>query len=279
MRGSFLVVMTLFLAGCADGGGGEEAEPEAFQEIGDVASDKGLILGVVVNQDIVPVEGAIVTLLASGDATTTDEEGAFIFEDLEPGTYFMETTAPAHNTVQSSVEVEAGKRPPAHQIRLIFTPPPVPHVEEIPWNFFMDASANANGNRVVLGNFLGSGTFGATLEFEANVTWVQSELTWDYAQPLAERMRMQTNVQEAGNGVANCVAQSASPAICSFGSDPDVNISNVTAAGYTLYVAPGELAPVGATIGQELTLFLHVFHGFEPREGWQFGADGAHPIP
>lgn len=269
-----LLLLAALLAGCADDGASEPEEPEAFQEIEQTDKDKGVIRGVVVNQNIEPVEGATVTLVGQDLSEQTDEDGAFVFTDLEPGTYFMEVSAAAHNTVQSSADVVAGvAKPKAVQVRLIFTPPPVPYVEEIPWRFWMDASANVGGNRVVLGNVLGEGTFGATLDYETNVTWVQSELSWSYQQPLAEIMRLQTNVQHAEGNIASGAAQGPSPIHVAFGDDEDV--SNAVKSGYTLYVGPGTTAPVGVTAGQELQLFLHVFHHFAPPSGWTFSSDGA----
>lgn len=115
------VVFLMVLAGCADPAPAEE-EPDDFGDV-DVRVDErsGAILGVVVNDAVVPVEGATVTLQRQSGAVerTTDAQGRFVFDGLEPGTYFLTASKQYHESVQFSAEVEPGvAQPPAVKVQL-----------------------------------------------------------------------------------------------------------------------------------------------------------------
>lgn len=104
-----LAACVLLLAGCA-----APPEPQAPAGVGpdliiDEGSSRGAIAGVVVDQAIRPLGQATVTLVGQSVNRTTDAGGLFAFEDLEPGTYFLATTAEHHDAVQTSVEVQAGE--------------------------------------------------------------------------------------------------------------------------------------------------------------------------
>ncbi|MHB1262253.1 MAG: carboxypeptidase-like regulatory domain-containing protein [Thermoplasmatota archaeon] len=108
-----LLLLASLLAGCADGGG--EVAPtddvQQFDDLGVEATETtGIILGVVVDASITPIAGATVTLTSVQPSVTqkTDSQGRFAFEDLEPGTYLLQTTHPQFASAQSSAEVVAG---------------------------------------------------------------------------------------------------------------------------------------------------------------------------
>jgi hypothetical protein len=101
------------------------------EELGLVATETtGVILGVVVDDAIRPIKGADVTLEgASGGAKkeTTDEQGRFAFDALEPGTYFLKVSSLQFSPAQTSVEVVAGDEdPPVTRVLLtrLFTQSP-----------------------------------------------------------------------------------------------------------------------------------------------------------
>lgn len=111
------IVIALTLAGCSDSGG------ETVDDGPDVktGSDVGAISGVVVSEAVVPIPEAQVTV---DDVTvTTDGEGVFVFEDLDPGTYFVSVSAEEYLSVQSSVDIEAGK---VAKMRLLLPIDPTP---------------------------------------------------------------------------------------------------------------------------------------------------------
>lgn len=92
----------LALAGCSEAT--DPAEPPGG---GDEFAGADL-RGVVVDQSIAPIEGATVTLVATGAETTTNEAGAFAFDGLEAGTYFLRAGHPFYSEAQVSAEVNPG---------------------------------------------------------------------------------------------------------------------------------------------------------------------------
>lgn len=52
-----------------------------------------------------PVAGAQITLHGEGKETSTDEDGAFSFEALEPGTYTLTASAEGYEEWEQEVEV------------------------------------------------------------------------------------------------------------------------------------------------------------------------------
>lgn len=71
----------------------------------------GVIRGLVVDQSVVPVQGALVTL-SGGRNTTSDEAGQFNFTDLAPGDYFLSVGKPGFTGAQVSATVVAGVAAP-----------------------------------------------------------------------------------------------------------------------------------------------------------------------
>lgn len=102
------------LAGCAD-----EAAPapeeDGFAGFGLEASEtEGVVRGVVVDESIVPVADADVTLSVPGDerVAATDGEGRFAFGRVPAGTYLLNVSSLLHLPVQTSVTVEPGVAEP-----------------------------------------------------------------------------------------------------------------------------------------------------------------------
>jgi hypothetical protein len=111
------------LAGCANSGTPEDEIPDpGFEDIDlKVTETTGAIRGIVVDERIVPIPGAMVVATGAGQEKTaeTDEEGRFVFAGLEPGTYFLAASSPLHKGSQTSAEVVAGvAEPPLTRILL-----------------------------------------------------------------------------------------------------------------------------------------------------------------
>ena len=80
-----LLLLAVTLAGCSDGEAPAPEPDESFQPVV-TDSDLGAISGVVVDEAILPVVGATVTVQGLGLTTETNEGGQFVVEELEPGT-------------------------------------------------------------------------------------------------------------------------------------------------------------------------------------------------
>lgn len=101
---AWMLALAVALAGCAGTQGTDDC-PECDEP--DAVADTG-ITGVVVDQAVVPVPDASVTLVPGNITTTTDGDGAFSFLDLSPGSYFVQVSKELFDPVQSQATVAAG---------------------------------------------------------------------------------------------------------------------------------------------------------------------------
>ncbi len=114
------MVVAVALAGCSDAPVAVDDTPPAK-----TTSTTGAIAGIVVDGSISPIVGSSVRIDALGLETTVDEDGAFVFEDLEPGVYFINADATDHISAQTSATVVAGEVSKA-RLQLVYSPVPVP---------------------------------------------------------------------------------------------------------------------------------------------------------
>jgi hypothetical protein len=143
-----LMLSTLLLAGCS-GGDPKTAADDAddFKDLGVApTATTGVILGVVVDASISPIEGAKVQANGAGAAVeaTSDAEGRFAFGDLQPGTYLLKITHLLYTPAQTSTEVVAGEADPAVtriQLERLFTQDP--YSETLKFEGFIACGFNA----------------------------------------------------------------------------------------------------------------------------------------
>ena len=142
-----LLLFTTALAGCADDGGGGTGTTGGEEPPTVVATETtGGIRGVVVDEAIVPVADAVVTIDSTGESVETDERGTFVFSGLQPGTYFVTATHPLYDTVQQNVVVEAGvEKPPAVRFQLTRLISETPYLTTMQFNGYIFCSANIVG--------------------------------------------------------------------------------------------------------------------------------------
>lgn len=133
-----LTLLAMALAGCAEGA--TDADDADGPKV-DATETTGGIRGIVVDASIEPVAGATMQVLNTDLTTTTDEMGGFVFDRMEPGTYFVEASAPLHTTAQRSVEVEAGVRePPLVKFQLERTVTTDPYMTSLKFEGFLVCS-------------------------------------------------------------------------------------------------------------------------------------------
>lgn len=125
MRVVALFALLVLLAGCASDvpSAGPAGAAAAFDDLDVTATDtKGILLGVVVDAAIRPIDGAVIALAlpdGSKEESSTDDQGRFAFGDLDPGTYFLAVSHALYLPVQASAEVVAGEDdPPVLRVQL-----------------------------------------------------------------------------------------------------------------------------------------------------------------
>jgi hypothetical protein len=169
MRALALAVLLLsaLLAGCA------EATPPALSESAfddldvQVTATTGAIRGVVVDERIVPIQGAKIALTGSVEqSATSDAQGRFTFSNLAPGVYFLAARASLHEPAQTSVDVIAGvAEPPITKLLLTRLFSQEPFVEQVKIDGFIQCNQAGivYGSAPCITDFTGLGGVGATL--------------------------------------------------------------------------------------------------------------------
>lgn len=102
-----LVVAAAALAGCNDDA---PSGPSAGTgTTGPLASGKGAISGLLINDVFRPVPGGLVLIQELGLTATSDGSGQFTFVDLEPGAYLLRVQAEGHEAAPINVDVVEGQ--------------------------------------------------------------------------------------------------------------------------------------------------------------------------
>jgi hypothetical protein len=140
------VVIVVALAGC--GGAAPKTDDVVVVESGktveaesgkkaDEPTEKGDLVGHVLDDALRPVQGARVRLPGLEMARTTKDDGSFQFKELAPGPYFIEATATAFAPLSDVVDIQANKE---NVVRIILNRLPVqdPRHETQPFSGFAE---------------------------------------------------------------------------------------------------------------------------------------------
>ncbi len=114
-----LVVLSVAFAGCAKGSAQDVTDPQATNVIsvgGEQLEDGGSITGVITDESVLPLKGAVVGLVEVDGVAMTGENGEFAFENLAPGVYTINAARLGFSSVASRVEVLAGQPTNVHLI-------------------------------------------------------------------------------------------------------------------------------------------------------------------
>lgn len=292
--GAFTLVLAVALAGCA----GSAVTPPIQQETVDFGSVEatattGVIRGVVIDEAIRPVLGATVQIASLGANATTSDNGAFSFDGLEPGTYFLHVSKRAFTSIQTSVDVVAGvDDPPIVKVALQSVPSLQPYVDALSYSGFLSFGvaviATSIGTTVFgpLGEALGDRSIWV-VKYDALPMWAQGELVWTHTQPAGGELIWE--MTDTSNTPAGYRETTASPALAYWNTtviedhnettlDPERGIA------YRFFGGPHPLCkPIffgcGVTLQQRADAYIHNFYNFVPNEGWRFTSDGDHPVP
>lgn len=322
-----LVVATLALvlvAGCSGSGGGnpsgngstpEESQfPTSTVDVKPTATT-GIIRGVVVDQAIRPIAGVTITIAGQETSTQTNTDGAFGFEGLQPGTYFLVAHKQGYSDLQASTDVVAGVADPEIvRIKLLADPSSLAFVVPYVFNGYIECSTLTVVVGAPLCDFLpNTGVIPddnnrVFYTFERPPTRVQSEMVWKSNQQLGDKMKMShafpctygpsNNVCDHGyEDSSPIVVISNDTTLAMAGSNYPAGRASIEGIGWgngTDFQArvfagnsvvpdevPNPFWGVGVVFEQPFDIYTHVFYGYEPPEGWTFGtdSDGEAPAP
>ena len=305
---AWLAVAAMLLSGCA--GGNETVEEGDVVELVDVqaTADTGIIRGVVVDSAIRPIVGALVSVKAQDKTLTanTTATGAFGFEGLKAGTYFVKASKPGFTGIQTSVEVEAG----VQDVKVVKIALEVdagyvkPYYNVVKYDGFVECTSSAivvcGLPNLVTGENVTNDRFTWNQYFEDNATLIQSEMFWESTQAASTALYFEMETLEPGCTGDDTFLNSTSgdsPIHARVSHDQVVAASIGTACPiyYSIFSGdavasqagsnpvcdqppPVPCARAGATAQQPFTMVIHSFYGFQPGPAWRFSSDG-HPVP
>ncbi|MEA3136405.1 MAG: Carboxypeptidase regulatory-like domain [Thermoplasmata archaeon] len=292
MRLSPLVLaLAVVLAGCTtkDDSKANDQQLEDLFETATVGSGKGLIRGIVVDPALTPVADATVTLVNTADKTT-DENGLFLFADVEPGTYFLQVAKAGWTSVQQSVDVQADiADPPIVKVAITRVPGSEPRAETLSQDGYISCSI---GTYV---NFIDCATIEEQhsrvyFPITGEPSWVQTELTWESTQATGEWLYVVNGVcgcgenevpdvgpdrfDETNNAVSPYVTH-ADTAFLADHREAGMVVLDASASGPEPETTNGS----GIALNQRFTAYATFFYNLEPMEGWTFVGDGPYPVP
>lgn len=294
MRGiAFLATAAFLLAGCSGAGDEPTSTVDPFAEAPDLASGKGLIRGLVLTPGLVPVKGATVELPTFAPNQTTDENGAFVFSDLEPGTYFLKVSKPGWTPLQQSAEVVANEQePPILKIAIERIPGAEPRALTLRLNGYISCSIGLPVTFVDC-NTIEEQMSRLHFGIEGTPGWIQTEILWQNSQPAGDFLYViqglcscEGDIPPVGGARFDETAEARSLHVAradpeflkthEVGSDAAKElVIDVSASG----PEPDTTNGSGVAISQKFEVFATFFYNLEPDPEWTFVEDGDYPVP
>jgi hypothetical protein len=313
---ALLMSLAFALAGCTDGGGetndggGDSGGGEAPPVV--ATSTTGGIRGVVVDERITPIKGALIEVTGSDKNVTTGEDGLFAISGLEAGTYFVRASHPLFAAAQQSVDVVAGEEnPESKRILLTRTVFAEPYMQTLQYDGFIVCSVNLV---VVLSEECGEGVGvpdeecvpvtgpcvpipppGGTrvggqannnVQFDftigAGAQTVIVEKVWEYTSEAGKALYSPISTEWSclpscsGNGITSMDGES--PLYASFDNATILEeeiVPDVTIISVFTWASPSY---TGAVANQKYTDYVSVFYYVPAPEGWSFVAGDSDPF-
>lgn len=296
-----LCLLTTFLAGCSDGGGqtqddGALVSEEDFEGL-DATEDTGVIRGVVVDEAVRPIAGAVISIKSIGQNATSAESGAFGFAGLATGTYFLEVGKTGYKSIQVSADVVAGEAQPAiTKVLLVADPEMRPFFELVSFEGYLQCSVRFVVNALAACSVLPQSGDDPFVRLHPTVvpTFAQSEMIWESTQALGDGLKLQYTDDSDGGLDNYVVAVGGSPLIISANEtlmeeknvgDEDVGLYIRVFSGSVDGTKPPVCPPSGpcdgvsVVVNQSFHIYTVLFYNMLPPEGWTFGEHGEPPQP
>jgi hypothetical protein len=301
------VLLASLTAGCASNGPSDDnaTPPADFSDLDLAAtSTTGVLRGIVVDDAIRPITGAAVTLRGERpQSVTTKADGAFGFDGLDPGTYFLAVHKAGFLDVQVSADVVAGvAEPPISKVQLRSDGRPAPYAVAYTLEGIVECGTSVialcggvhDGIVIVCvatGACLPQPTndaYSAFLQLDGGVPdYVQTEMVWDSTQALGDSMDYQLRYADKttyDNGMYEGSFdgfEGPSPLLGHVSGDDaqDAELGNRTGLVFSIFSGGAQGTPLGITVEQRYTFYVHAFYGYQPPEGWRFTDSGSVPPP
>lgn len=310
MRGLLAAALAMLLvSGCTSSPDPSTADGVPAADFEDLALEAtattGVIRGIVVDAAIRPIAGAIVSLKGDAPATAeTTDDGAFGFDQLPPGTYFLSVHKVGFADVQQSADVVAGvEEPPIVKVQLVSDGKPAPFHAEYKVEGIIECGTSAvalcggvhdviviacvnTGGAVCLPQPTND-AYSAFLAIDGGTPdYLQTEMVWESTQALGNEMSYALRYAERttyDNGMYEDGFESfegPSPLRGNVSGEDmeEAELGNRTGLVFSIFSGNQEY-PVGVTLSQRYTFFIHAFYGYQPPADWRFSDEGTVPPP
>ncbi len=284
-----VTLVAVMFAGCSESE--KPAAKDSFSEDLDqdlkATATTGIIRGVVIDETITPVADASVRLLSQEKETTTDANGAFGFDGLQPGTHFMEIKRFGYGTVQSSADVTAGvETPDIVKVQIARIPGLEPYSETLLFEGFIQCSvAYVINSRAVCQLVpdavpIQEDKFATRYEELPRVpTFAQSEMQWENTQQLGQHLKvMYTDDSDGLDNFAVDEGESPLRIAADNGTWEEKHFEEV---GVLIRVFPSraQTPAVSVILQQEFEIYSSFFYHYAPPEDWWFLDASTRPAP
>jgi hypothetical protein len=287
------LVAASLLAGCAsnDPTGPSDTGP-TFDDLGlQATASTGVIRGVVVDDAIRPVAGASVTLSGgSAKQAVTTDAGTFGFDELAPGTYFLEVSKPGFFPAQQSAEVVAGVADPAIvKVLLAVDAANLPFVEAMVYEGFIECTTSlvvlCGAPNLLLEQNITNDRFTWDQYFSDGADLVVIDLVWESTQALSPALSLEMEALDGGCDASDTYiggTDGPSPLVARIDAEQveEFNLGQTCPIYFSIFAGDASSGaaplPVGATVQQRFSAYIHAFHGYAP-ESWSFSS--GEPVP
>lgn len=288
------MALLVLLAGCADDArpepAGEDEEPTLA-----ATDETGVLRGVVIDEAITPVVGAPVAVTLNGEevaVVTTDADGEFGLDGLEPGVYILRAAPEGFIANTGRATVVAGVDEP-EVVKLVMQRDlqAAKFALQTVWEGHMVCAATGANYCALPRLYTGIDPFNdnsVRLFYHEFVDvgrvpdFVQGEVVWESTQsvtPTLQNRWTATNPTLTTTGQWNHTygwGQGASPIV--FPIDGETIRESRLGIDMGLNIEMFSDTP-GLVLDQPFTIYITAFYGYAPPEGWRFVDDSTVPPP